>query len=343
MHVVVTVDPEIPVPPVSYGGIERIAEGLCAGLAGRGNRVTLFANPDSTVDVERIGWRGTSSASRIDTLRNALQLSQWVKAHRSDEMIVHSFSRLLYLFPLFRSGIPLVQSYQRHVTPRSVRWGRRAAGGRLRFTACSGWCAQAFGSGADWTVIHNFVPESHYHFRERVPDDAPLVFLGRVERIKGAHHAIAVARRAGKKLIIAGNRCESGPEARYFEEEIQPALEAGRIEYVGPVDNRQKDELLGSASALLFPVEWEEPFGIVMIEALACGTPVIALKRGAVPEVVADGESGWVVESAEAMAEAVSKIGRISRARCRKHFEHSFSDSVIIQKYINLYNECLKA
>jgi glycosyltransferase involved in cell wall biosynthesis len=159
-----------------------------------------------------------------------------------------------------------------------------------------------------------------------------------VERIKGAHTAIAVARRTGRKLIIAGNHAERGSELDYWMREIAPQLWNG-IEYVGPVDDAQKNALLGRAAALIVPIEWNEPFGIVFAEALACGTPVISCPRGALPEIVRHGTDGFLVESLDQACEAVERVHTIDRAVCRERVKQLFSLPVIAAQYEQLYRE----
>jgi glycosyltransferase involved in cell wall biosynthesis len=164
-----------------------------------------------------------------------------------------------------------------------------------------------------------------------------LFFLSRVERIKGAHTAIAAARRAGRRLIVAGNHADSGEEKRYWDEEIVPHLGKDGIEYVGPQDDVQKNEWLGKAAALVVPIEWEEPFGIVFAEALACGTPVISSPRGALPEIVRDGIDGYLATGVEATAQAIGRLGTIDRRRCRERAEASFSADGMVENYLQVY------
>ena len=342
LRIVVTADPEIPVPPSHYGGIERIVHLLVVGLESRGHKVYLFAHPDSQAPATLIPYPGRSSRSAVDTAMNALYVKKILgKLGRVD--IVHSFSRLAYLFFLMGVKIPKIQSYQRSVTPRSIRWGNFLADGSLAYTACSAYCAgTADAARASWSIIPNGVPLEQYRFRGEVPSDAPLVFLGRLERIKGAHAAIDVAERTGRRLKIAGNHAPSGEGHRYFSKEILPRCDGDRIEYLGPVEDVQKNDLLGNASALLFPVEWEEPFGIVMAEALACGTPVIGFGRGAVPEVIEDKITGFLCRTPEDMVRAVSGLSAIDRKNCRRAAEKRFSDSVVVDQYEKLYYSCLK-
>ncbi len=216
--------------------------------------------------------------------------------------------------------------------------GDRLARGTLTFTACSDYCAShARAPGERWAVIHNAVPADLYAFRSSVATDAPLMFLGRLERIKGAHTAIQVARRSERKLVLAGNVVETAEGRQYYEEQIAPNLDGYQIQYVGPVDDAQKNELLGQCAALLMPLEWDEPFGIVMAEALACGTPVIAFQRGAVPEIVEHEVNGFVCRDDDEMVRAVERIGELGRGACRRTFETRFSDTVIVSRFENLY------
>ena len=160
----------------------------------------------------------------------------------------------------------------------------------LRFTGCSDYIA-ACGrrAGGDWQGIPNFFEIDALKFSPTVAPDAPLCFLSRVESIKGAHWAIEIARRTGHRLVIAGNHADSGAEGDYWRKEIEPWIGRDGIEYVGPVDDAQKNKVLGEARAMVVPIQWDEPFGIVFAEALACGTPVISCPRGSLPEIVRPG------------------------------------------------------
>ncbi len=341
MHVVLTVDPEIPVPPKHYGGIERIVDMLVRGLIAKGHQITLFAHPDSTAPCQVMGWEGRSSSSRVATWLNMRQLVRFLRRADPARTVVHSFARLAYLLPVLPRPLAKVQSYQRPVTPRSVRWGDRLSRGTLTFTACSRWCAGTANGAGRWEVIYNGVPTERYNFVGSVPQNAPLVFLGRLERIKGPHHAITVARKTGRKLLIAGNVPTGGVEYEYCQHEVLAHCDGKQIEYIGPVDDRQKNHLLGQAAALLFPIEWDEPFGIVMTEALACGTPVLAFPRGAVPEVVEHGVNGFLCTDTTDMAECVARLPLISRDSCRGAAERRFSDAVIVGEYERLYRQLL--
>jgi glycosyltransferase involved in cell wall biosynthesis len=338
MRILISVDPEIPVPPRLYGGIERIVNALVKAFRLRGHEIGLVANPASTCQVNAFyPWTGRYSRSRLDSWRNMRVLRDAVSEFNAD--VLHSFSRILYMLPLMRAHLPMIMSYQREPSPGKVRLGTALSSGSLSYTGCSDYIRRK-GSpgGGEWRVIHNFVDTDFYQFQPKANSDAPLVFLSRVERIKGAHTAIAVARRTGKRLIIAGNHAHSGPEFDYWKQEIEPHLADG-IEYVGPVDDTQKNAMLGGAAAMIVPIEWNEPFGIVFAEALACGTPIISCPRGALPEIVRSGVEGFLVNTVEEACEAVANLNTIDRGACRKRAEVCFSASVIAAQYERLYEE----
>jgi glycosyltransferase involved in cell wall biosynthesis len=321
------------VPPRYYGGIERIIDLLVKGLHARGHDVTLFAHRDSTTSARVVGYRGRSSRSLVDTVTNSTLIAGNV--YLGNYEILHSFSRLAYLIPLMPLGLPKLMTYQREVTRRSVALAHKLSRGSLQFCAISRQMMEHVRDVGVWHLVYNGVPVKAFGFATSVPADAPLVFLGRIEHIKGTHLAIEIARRAGMRLVIAGN-VPSGHQG-YFDNNIRPWIDGSSVKYIGPVDDRQKSELLGRARALLMPILWEEPFGIVMGEALACGTPVVGFSRGSVPEVVEDGVTGFVRDSVDGLVEAVGKIDTISRANCRSSAEQKFSDDIVVESYLNIY------
>lgn len=335
MKIALTVDPEIPVPPRHYGGIERIVDMLVRGLLKKGHDITLFAHPDSDVPCQLVPYPALQSQPKRDLLRNMCCVSSNVIKGRYD--LVHSFARLAYLSPLLPMKIPKIMSYQRPITHRSVVWGERLSRHTLYFTALSRYIGKRYEKKTNFSVIYNGVQMSKFTFQPKVSEDAPLLFLGRVEWIKGPHLAIEVASRCSRKLIIAGNIPLGEKHQIYFKEYIKPHLDGDWIQYVGPVDDAQKDKLLGSACAMLMLILWDEPFGIVMAEALACGTPVIGLRRGAIPEIVQDGVNGFVCENVEETVLAVNRIGQIDRKKCRQVAEEKFSDSAIVDAYEKRY------
>ena len=338
MRILVTADPEIEVPPRLYGGIERIVDGLVRGLRSRGHKVCLVAKSGSQCAADSFqAWPGASSLSRRDTLSNALTLWRAARAFRPD--VIHSFSRLAYLTPLLRGRTPIVMSFQRDPTLRTVSTALRlAAPGVLRFTGCSDYIA-ACGrrAGGEWLGIPNFFEIDALKFNPAVAPDAPLCFLSRVESIKGAHWAIEIARRTGRRLVIAGNHADSGAEGEYWRTQVEPWIGRDGIEYVGAVDDVAKNRVLGEAAAMVVPIQWDEPFGIVFAESLACGTPVISCPRGSLPEIVRQGIDGFLVRSIEEGCDAVARLPGIDRAGCRRRAELQYAPDVVVARYVDLY------
>lgn len=338
MRLLLTADPEIEVPPRLYGGIERIVDVLVRRLQAKGHQVGLVARAGSTCPAGAFyPWPGQRSQSKADTLSNSLAL--WKAKRDFQPDLVHSFSRIAYLLPHLRGPVPLVMSFQRDPTPRTVGLAAKlAAPGVLTFTGCSEYIARiGRPSGGEWLGIHNFADTENLHFSPNVAADAPLVFLSRVEEIKGAHWAIDIARRTGNRLIIAGNHSDSGPEGEYWRTRIVPEIGRDGVDYVGPVDDVQKDKLLGGARAMVVPIRWNEPFGIVFAESLACGTPVISCPTGALPEIVRQGVDGFLIQSIEEGCAAVGKLGTIDRATCRQRAVEHFSADAVLARYLELY------
>lgn len=339
LKIALTADPELPVPPLLYGGIERIIDMLARELVARGHDVTLFAHPDSRSAGRLVPWTGGSSLSRADTLRNAARLARHVIGGGFD--VVHSFSRIAYLTPLLPLRLPKLMTYQREISPRTVSLGHRLSGGSLHFTAISEWMMRDVSAIGTWSMVPNGVPLRTYDLRAEVAPDAPLVFLGRVEEIKGPHLAIELARRCGRDLIIAGNIPED--KRGWVEANVMPHVDGKAVRFIGPVDDAQKNLLLGQAAAFLMPILWDEPFGIVMAEALACGTPVLGLRRGAVPEVVDDGVTGFVRDSLDELVECVAMLPRLDRNACRAAVERRYSEDVVVEGYLAAYRKAIAA
>jgi glycosyltransferase involved in cell wall biosynthesis len=342
MKLLLTCDPLIPVPPVTYGGIERIVDSLLRFYRADGHEVALLAHADSTAPVDtRFAWADARIAGTGPTLRNALALRRAVQEFRPD--VVHSFSRLGYLLPTLATRQRVVMSYQRHTGGRQLALAARLGGRTLRFTGCSEFiCQMGRPQGGDWTAVPNFVELEKFTFVPRVPADAPLVFLSRVDDIKGPDLAIAIARRAGRRLLIAGNHATSGRQADFFRREVEPHLGRDGVEWIGEVDDVRKNELLGRATAMIVPIRWNEPFGIVFPEALACGTPVITCARGALPEIVQPGRTGFFITDVDDGVAAVQRLAEVDRAACRLDAEQRFSLATVAPRYMELYHSLMR-
>lgn len=342
MRIAITADPYLPVPPRHYGGIERVVDFLARGLLERGHDVTLIAHPESETPARLVPYGAPPHRGWAFRMRELVQVGTSLRRRWRDLDLIHSFGRLAALLPvLCLKKLPKIQSYQRAVPRSGIRRALRLAGDSLQFTACSTQMYAGKGLEGRWTTVFNGVELTRYEFVPSVSPGAPLVFLGRLERIKGVHSAIAIARTSGRRLILAGNRVAPSDEPDYFESEIAPALDGDRVRYVGEVDDARKNAILGEAAALLMPIEWEEPFGIVMIEAMACGTPVIAFDRGSVGEIVRDGVNGFVCSGVREAVEAVDRLERLDRAGARRDVEKRFSSEVIVDAYERLYEDAV--
>jgi glycosyltransferase involved in cell wall biosynthesis len=331
-------DPTIPVPPVTYGGVERIIDILVEGLVERGWNVTLAAHPDSSCNARLLPHK-SYSYRRVGRIVNSWNLLKHVAGNQYD--LVHSSAHYDLASPLWPLSQKVIQTF--HAPPDWNAFNKRVRlipKRNLWFTTVGLHMVKSFNEIAPCYGIHNAVRIEEFDFREHIPEEAPLVFLGRIEKIKGPHTAIQIAKATGKNLVIAGNRSRSVEIERYFSEEIEPHL-SDQIRYIGQVDTAQRNQLLGSAAALLMPIEWDEPFGLVMAESLACGTPVIGLSRGALPEIVNHGVTGICCSSFEEMIDAVHQIKRLHRRECRNEAEMRFAAPVMVDRYISLYESIL--
>jgi glycosyltransferase involved in cell wall biosynthesis len=231
-------------------------------------------------------------------------------------------------------------SYQREPSLKQVQKANKLSKkGSLVFTGCSNYISDQIKTIAEAYTIYNCAPIEKYVYTSAIPEDAPLVFLGRIEDIKGTHIAIEVAQKSNKRLIIAGNIPDDKKE--YFDERVKPHLN-DRIVYIGSVNDVQKNDILGSALAFLMPLQWNEPFGIVMAEAMACGTPILAFPFGSVPEVVTHGVNGFICKNTDDMIEKVGFIDSLNRKTVREIATEKFSDKKIASDYLALYRKLIE-
>ncbi len=338
MRIALIAPPFIPVPPPHYGGTELFIAQLALGLKSRGIDVVVYANGESTIDVPvrslylKSQWpiRGEIYDNLKDTNHTTWAIADAVKCGCD---LVHlnnvpglAFSRFVDLPFIYTIHHPhegrLSEFYScfpgvEYVTISDFQREREAMP-KIR-------------------TIHHGIDTSLYKVRERKQNY--LSFLGRIAPMKGTHLAIATAKKAGLPLKIAG---EVQPIFRdYFEAEIEPHLDGKWVEYVGTADLAAKNELLGNSRAMLFSIQWDEPFGLVMIEAMACGTPVLALPGGSVPEIVREGISGYVCQTVDELAGRARDLGNITAAGCRDYVETFFSVERMVDNYLVLYSEAL--
>lgn len=325
------------VPPRLYGGTERIVSYLTEELVRLGHEVTLFASGDSETKAKLVAacpralWRDENCR---ETLPHHVRLLELVFQDASRFDVIHFHCDYLHFPLLRRHPCPSVTTLhgRLHAPDLQALFDEYA---EVPLVSISDKQRQPI-PWANWqaTVYHG-LPRSLHTFRER-PGDY-LAFLGRISPEKRLDRAIAIARHAGRKLKVAA---KIYPEERdYFKQTVEPLLHESRswVEFIGEVGGQEKDEFLGNALALLFPIDWPEPFGLVMIEAMACGTPVIAWRNGSVPEVIENGRTGFIVDSVEEAVRAVGWVAGISRLVCRKVFEERFDAVRMARDYLEVY------
>jgi len=338
MRILLVMDPGILVPPKGYGGHERLVYMFAREYRRLGHEVHLLVTEGSEVEgcvVHPFGKEGFPPR-KAEALAAIPRAWGFLWRHREGFDVIHNFGRLLYLLPVLNRRVAKIMTYGREISGRNIAYINKLPNRNLVFTGCSSDLISRGGGSGRWETVYNAIEFNKYTLNERVPEDAPLMFLGRVERVKGCHTAIKIARATGQRLVIAGNVSPLAEEQEYFEKEIKPHIDGEQVVHVGAVDDAQKNHYLGRAKALLFPIEWNEPFGMVMVEAMACGTPVIGFARGSVPEVIDQDITGMKVNTAEEMERAVKSVHTIDRRRCREHAFNRFDVSNIAQHYITL-------
>ena len=325
------------VPPARYGGTERIVSYLTEELVREGHEVTLFASGDSKTSARLVPQCKRSLRTDekcIDPIAPHVAMVEHVLRRANEFDVVHFHIDYLhypvcrrietpYLTTLHgRLDLPELPTLYRTFSDVPVNSISQAQRKPLPF--------------ANWigTVPHG-LPKQLYSFGGK-PQDY-LVFLGRVSPEKGLDRAIEIAKRTGLRLRVAAKVDQKDRD--YFEAVLRPEMNHPLVEFLDEIGDGEKQELIGNAQALLFPINWPEPFGLVMIESLACGTPVIAFRCGSVPEVIEDGVTGFVVNDVEQAVRSVEKLGTLSRARCREAFEQRFSAPRMAAAYVALYQK----
>lgn len=328
------------VPPTTYGGTELVVGLLTEELVRRGHEVTLFASGDSITKATLESVH--PKALRLDkSIKEAavyemLQLTR-VYERAKDFDIIHShmgcaalpYARLVKtptvhtLHGIFTPDNEKLFSYARQQPFISISNEQREPRLGLNYAA----------------TVYNGVDTSAYRFYPKPSDPPYLAFLGRLSPEKGTHLAIEIAKRSGWTLKIAGKI--DAVDTEYYETEIKPHIDGEQIQYLGEANHVQKNILLGNAVATLFPITWREPFGLVMIESMVSGTPVIAMNLGSTPEVIAHEETGFLCHSVEECLEALQRIPEIDRAKCREHVEANFSVKRMTDGYEAVYQQVL--
>jgi glycosyltransferase involved in cell wall biosynthesis len=342
MRIGLIAPPWTPVPPPLYGGIELVVDELARGFSAAGHDVVLFTTGDSTCPVERRYVLPEAEGMRIGAAVPELRHALAAYAALDDCDVIHDHT---VAGPLLAagapSGVPVVTTVHGPLGEDLVPL-YRAMAGRASIIAISHAQHRPAPEVAVTAVIHHGIEAANFPVGDgRGDSDGPYcLFLGRMAPDKGAHRAIDAARRVGMRLLMAAKMREAS-EIRYFTEEVEPLLGPDAV-YLGEVPHERKLELLGSASALLFPIRWNEPFGLVMLEAMACGTPVLAFPEGAAPEVVEDGRTGFLCEDEAHMARALDGIAAIDRADSRAAVEGYFSTVRMVDDHLALFTSLVE-
>ncbi len=327
------------VPPKQYGGTERIVSYLTEELVHQGHDVTLFASGDSVTRARLVAPCRRSlrrSDGCIDRMAHHVLMLEQVSQRAHEFDVVHYHIDYLH-FPLSRRAliphvttlhgrldipdlVPLYEQF-RDMPVLSISNAQRKPLPWVNWQA---------------TIYHG-LPEDLFRFRPK--PGSYLAFLGRISPEKRVDRAIEIAKRAGIPLKVAAK--VDPVDKDYFERAVEPLLRSAVVEYVGEISDEEKDQFLGNAYALLFPIDWPEPFGLVMIEAMACGTPVIAYDGGAVSEVIEEGGTGFIVKEVEGATEAVRRVPELSRVRCREVFEKRFTAARMASNYLQVYERVI--
>ena len=323
------------VPPARYGGTERMVSYLTEALVGEGHDVTLFASGDSMTTATLVPTTRRSLRSDPDCRdpfpHHVLQLEQVARQTAMFD-VLHFHTGVMH-YPMAR------RLASAHLTTLHGRLDVPDLGPLfdefrdLPLVSISNAQRAPFPDLHWRRTIHHGLPE--HLFRPGPGRGDYLLFLGRLSPEKRPDRAIAIAKRSGRPLLIAAKVGHA--DQTYFDSEIRPLIDGRHIQFLGEVNDTEKQALLGDACALIFPIDWPEPFGLVVIESLACGTPVIAWPHGSVPELVSGGETGFLVSSVQEAVQAVARIGEISRAVCRRVFEERFLDTRMARDYLATY------
>lgn len=351
MKILQIAPPWIPTPPNGYGGTEVVIDNLCKGFVELGHEVTLFATKNSK-SPDELDYVFEKSLLEMDidwtaALPPILHYHQAFKrAHEFDIIHAHlssgtDMALLPFLSDIVKEGVPAVITIHGHL-PYD------------RFSHMDSYYFDYYGQEISMInislamekrlpdtirkagVVHNSLDVTTMKFGGE--HKGYLTWLGKIVPDKGIHEAIMIAKKANEKFIFAGVVDEKDFQSRtYFETKVKPFVDGKQIVYIGPADLKTKTELLSEAKAFLNPINWDEPFGMVIVEALACGTPVISYQRGAIPEIVKNGKTGFLVKNEKEMVKAIGKVDQIKRGDCRAHIEQNFSPIAAAKKHVKIY------
>lgn len=327
------------VPPRAYGGIEVVVASLVDGLIARGIDVTLMASGDSTTAARLHSVLDKPLREQVESFRNP-DLVQW--AHVAEGLreasgrfdLIHNHAGELAMAFGRLIGTPMLTTFH---GPPDIELKRLWSYYSSPFNSISRSAAQGHPPEQNMGVVYNGIDVESFPFEPVKSDD--LLFLSRISPEKGPLEAIQVARLAGRRLILAGKI--DFKDRAFFEQHVKPMIDDDQIVFVGEADYASKRHLYARSAALLFPISWPEPFGLVMVEAAACGTPVLAFPRGAASEIVVDGVTGFLPATVEEMAACVPHLSAIDPLACRRHVVDHFSAEAMVEGYLDIYRRLI--
>ncbi|HEU5227892.1 MAG TPA: glycosyltransferase family 4 protein [Ktedonobacteraceae bacterium] len=359
MRIAQIAPPWISIPPKNYGGTENVLHHLIEEQVAQGHHVTLIAPGDANTSAKQVPFfpkslieDGTPWQAHLKAYYHLFKAVEYVKQHRFDIVHAHLSSTTdMYLLPLLASlHTPHVTTLHSHFPfdNNIGTWVGDADQYFMEWAPSVPLVAISECARAQETlpvkfvgVVHHGVPMEAYR-----PDDHRIedffLWIGRFVPEKGAHLAIEVAKRCNARLLLAGTIDRYvDASVRYFQQVVKPCIDDAQICYLGPVNKEQKTDLFSRARCFLNPIEWEEPFGMVMIEAMAHGCPVISFPRGAAPEIIAHGKSGFLVRNVDEMIQHIARLDELDRKQVRQHAECHFSARVMVENYIHVYKKVL--
>jgi glycosyltransferase involved in cell wall biosynthesis len=327
------------VPPPAYGGIEAVVSELTEALVRRGHDVTLYASGDSQTTARLRSVCATSMREAGVTYSLPIELAHvsMLLAEADQYDLIHNHCGELVMAFSHLTTTPTLTSLHGTMVPESrVVWQRY----RGWFNTISHAEKAGFPDDHYLGVVYNGIPVETFPFCDRSERADYLLFLGRISEEKGTHLAIEVAQLRQERLIIAGKVDRF--DRTYYEQQIAPRIDGTLVSYVGEADGRRKRDLFAHARALLHPVTWPEPFGLVMAEAMACGTPVVGLRQGSVPELIEHGRTGWVCDDVNGMVAAIDRLAEIDPYACRERVRALFSTEQMVDGYERLYQRLVE-
>ena len=359
MRIAQIAPPWFPIPPKNYGGTENVLHHLVEEQVAQGHHVTLFAPGDARTSAEQVSFfpkslveDGVPWQAHLKAYYHLFKAVQYIKRHTFDIVHAHLSSTTdMYLLPLLASiTTPHVTTLHSHFPfdNDASDWTGDADRCFMEWMpavplVAISHCARAQEklSTNFVGVVHHGVPMDEYHTSKQQPRDF-LMWIGRFVPEKGAHLAIHAAKSVNAQLILAGTVDRHvDASVRYFQEVIKPCIDDKQIRYIGPANKEQKAELFSHARGFLNPIEWEEPFGMVMIEAMSYGCPVISFDRGAASEIIAHGTSGFLVNNVDEMVQHISRLSEIDRDTVHDHAERHFSARTMAENYTHVYKKAM--